>query len=339
MDVGVNYPWYDYGWDFGLGPPAWRGARTDPRWYDKFDGHLRYFQNLGIRVVRWFILADGLTYGTGADAPRRDTVTGQWVFDPPPAPPEFLQHFEEMLVRFETANGAGAPIQLLPVLIDFHFCQPVSPDSQSAISDSGWVKQGRADAINDAMKRTQFLDQVFEPLLAASRNHSRVIYAWELINEPEWITNGWHPGGASDLPVDEASMRDFLEDGKARIRSSGLKPTIGFATIDTLRLTGITTEINQFHHYPGGNKTLERSVFNPQYPGIVGEFATATSDFWPDLEGNGQSVLSRLRLTQAQGYPLALPWSFLAVDDHTSWTPATEHDIECFTQGSNCPGE
>ena len=77
MRVGVNFPWRDYGWDFGLGPSSWRGGLADPRWYPEIDGHLRHFQDVGISVVRWFILADGLTYGVGAEAPVPDrTVEG-----------------------------------------------------------------------------------------------------------------------------------------------------------------------------------------------------------------------------------------------------------------------
>jgi len=158
-----------------------------------------------------------------------------------------------------------------------------------------------------------------------------------LINEPEWITNGWDPNGRTNLPVDEASMRAFLDEGKSRIRNAGFKPTIGFASIATLRRTGITAEINQFHHYPGGVKRLERHVFNPQYPGIIGEFATATTDTWPELRRTGQTVLNRLKLSEAQGYPLAIPWSVHAEDPQTSWSTAVENDIECFTQGRNCP--
>ena len=69
MRVGLNYPWVDYGWDFGLAPPSWRGADRDPRWVGLIDDDLRRFQALGITVLRWFILADGLTYGSGNEAP------------------------------------------------------------------------------------------------------------------------------------------------------------------------------------------------------------------------------------------------------------------------------
>jgi hypothetical protein len=64
----VNYPWFDYGWDFGPAPPGWRQGRTTPFWYDALDGQLRHLEALGISVLRWFILADGLAYGSGVAA-------------------------------------------------------------------------------------------------------------------------------------------------------------------------------------------------------------------------------------------------------------------------------
>ena len=344
MQVGVNYPWRDYGWDFGVAPPGWRGDQADPRWYGTIDDHLQRFLNLGISVVRWFILADGLTYGTGNSAPYPDPAAeGEWRFDPPPPFPEIAQHFEELLQRFENINRiTPQPIRLLPVFIDFHFCEPgiAIPDQenpQAANPHPGWVKQGRSDAITDASKRQRFLDQAFDPLLRVSQTHADVIYAWELINEPDWVTNTWNPDGQSNHPVDAASMQAFIEEGKERVRAAGLKPTIGFASVDTLRKSGITADINQFHHYPGGRKTLERIGFDPRYPGIVGEFATSPADIWPELKKDGQTVLNRLRQVDIQGYPLAIPWSFLAEDQHTSWTADVERDLECFTQGRNCP--
>jgi hypothetical protein len=199
------------------------------------------------------------------------------------------------------------------------------------------VKQARTDAITDEIKRQRFLDQALDPLLRVSQRHQDMIYAWELINEPDWITNGWNPDGQTNHPVDASAMQAFIEEGKARVRAAGMKPTIGFASINTLLTTEITAEINQFHHYPGGRSKLGANGFDPQYPGIVGEFATAPGDIWPELKRKGQTALNRLRHVEAQGYPLAIPWSFLANDRHTSWTQETERDVECFTQGRNCP--
>ena len=155
MQVGVNYPWFDYGWDFGLGPPDWRGHRTTPRWYDEIDNHLEHLHELGISIVRWFILADGLTYGTGPDAPYLDPVSAEWRFTPQPISADALDHFAELLRRFTDFNAVhGNPIQLLPVLIDFHFCEagmpilsPAPANLEELRPNPEWVKQGRADCL------------------------------------------------------------------------------------------------------------------------------------------------------------------------------------------------
>ena len=172
MQVGVNYPWLDYGWDFGLGPPEWRGNRTTPRWYGEVNKQLEHLHDLGITVVRWFVLADGLTYGTGDSAPTLNG--GRWRFDPPVLGTDILEHFDELLQRISAFNTSRtAPVRLLPVLIDFHFCspgtmpvlQPDPVDPLGTVANPGWVKQGRADAILDPAKRRRFLDRVLGPLL------------------------------------------------------------------------------------------------------------------------------------------------------------------------------
>ena len=339
MLVGVNFPWLDYGWDFGLGPPAWRGTRTTPRWFDEIDGHLRHLHGLGVRVIRWFMLADGLTYGSGAAAPRSDPLDAQrWHFDPGPLDQLFIDHFSELLARVAAFNSrTSPPLLLLPVLVDFTFCQPgvlgvkkpnpVAPATQ--IEDPDWVKQGRAEAIADAGKRRRFLDAVLNPLLQASQAQRDTIYAWELMNEPDWVTNGWEPNGVGHLPVDADAMRAFLEDGKTRVRTAGFKPTIGFNRIETLQKSGVTAEINQFHHYPDKMRRLGQHVFDPRFPAIIGEFATAETDIWPEL-GNNQSVLARLKRIAGLGYPMALPWSYLQRDRHTTWTANVEHQLRTF---------
>ena len=344
MLVGVNYPWFDYGWDFGLGPPAWRGGRTIPRWYDEIDNHLALFHDLGLTVVRWFILGDGLTYGRGDAAPRPDPLRpGQWRFNPPPLDADHLAHFRELLVRFSRFNAnTDTPVQLLPVLIDFGFCEPgVRPvdaaDAADPMQDPGWVKCGRADILIDPSKRTRFFEGVLEPLLGLSQEHRDALYAWELMNEPDWVTNGWHPDHRNNHPIGEASMRAFLEDGKQRIRRARFKPTIGFSLLATLERSRITAEINQFHHYPAGARRLAPHTFSPEFPAIVGEFATAETDIWPELARTDQSVLARLTHLEALGYPLALPWSFRTKDTHTVWSSAVEQHIRAFNTAPRPP--
>jgi hypothetical protein len=339
MRVGVNYPWFDYGWDFGLGPPVWRGPRATPRWYDEIAQHLMQLYNCGIRIVRWFVLADGLTYGTGDQAPRLDSASAVWRFNPPPVESDILDHFKELLVRFTLFNeGRQDLIQLFPVLIDFHFCDPGMPildvdpaDPNLSVPSTDWIKQGRADAIADPATRLMFLDLVLEPLLQVSQQYGDVIYAWELINEPEWVTRQWH-GSRQDHPIEEEAMHDFLVEGTDRVRRAGFKATIGFARVETLLASGITADVNQFHHYPGGTRVLPPQLFDSRFPAIVGEFATAANDVWPELGLQRQTVFNRLLRAEAQDYPVAIPWSFLARDRHTAWSRSVERDVLAFTE-------
>jgi hypothetical protein len=339
MRVGVNYPWFDYGWDFGTPPPGWRD-REGPRWADHLDAHLERFLDLGIRVVRWFVLGDGLTYGAGANAPHLD-VSGRaprWRFEPPALDDAFLADFGALLERFARVNGAASTdrLALLPVLVDFKTFEP----GMWPVADTGWVKGGRADVVNEDAARQAFLERVLQPLLTVSQSvPPETLYAWEVMNEPEWITSGWHPHVLRRwLPVEGNAMRSFLEDAAGRIRQAGFKATIGFARVETIARTGLYADVNQFHHYTRGSRRLRRHKFSSEHPAILGEFATSSAeDRWPELEGTDQRVLNRLRTADRLGYPLALPWSFRAQDRCTSWNLTVEQDIACFTRDRDCP--
>jgi hypothetical protein len=340
VEVGVNYPWLDYGWDFGAAPPSWRSGRTVPRWFDIIDAHLDYFADLGISVVRWFILADGLAYGTGPTAPVPDPADpARWSFEPPAIEEAFLEHYAALLYRFAEAGGRGPrPLRLLPVFIDFHFCHPgtlpveVRSDESSRVSlDPGWIKGGRAQAIVDAPARRRFLEGSLAPLLDVSRAYPDVIYAWELINEPDWVTRGWSLNPLRRAPVPRAAMQAFLEEGRDLVQAFGFRSTIGFASSRTLRAASIQVDIPQFHHYPDGGRRLDDHT---RVPGIIGEFATTATDIWPDLRDADQTLLSRLRLAESRGYPLAIPWSFHGADRHSAWSADVEADLRRFTARS-----
>ncbi len=342
MDAGVNYPWFSYGWDFGPAPPGWRSG-TEPDWTAHLGQHLQYFAGLGISVVRWFILGDGLSYGTGGASPDPDPSTppdgASWRFGAPALAEEFQDQFEAVLQSFAASTTGSRPVRLLPVLADYKFCEPGAwpvtsedPALGKPVPDEGWVKGGRAEAITT--NRARFIEQVLGPLLDLSAGYRDAIYAWEVINEPEWVTRGWHPDGGNDHPVGESDMRAFLEESMSAIREAGFRCTVGFGMIETIRRTGLYADINQFHHYTDGSRCLERNPFDPGNPALVGEFATSTAeDTWPELRQRGQRVLERLKYAESQGYDLALAWSFQAADRHTSWTAATEDDIRRFTQG------
>jgi hypothetical protein len=345
MDVGVNYPWFSYGWDFGPAPPGWRSG-NNPDWVPHIGQHLEHLAAIGVRVVRWFILGDGLSYGSGPDAPKLDRIATAdmegWRFDPPALAAEFEEQFEAVLQSFAAQSTGLRPVRLMPVLADYKFCEPgvwpvveENPALGQGVPDKGWVKGGRAEATTTY--RLRFIDQVLRPLLRLCSAYRDAIYAWDVLNEPEWVTNGWHPDRRNDHPVSGSDMRAFLEDSMSAVREAGFKSTIGFSMIDTIRQTGLYADVNQFHHYTDGSRRLEPNPFDPRHPAIIGEFATSTAeDSWPELRGRGQRILERLKLAKSQGYALALAWSFQATDRHTSWTIEVENDIECFSQGRSC---
>src|SRR5262245_4191321 len=108
MLVGLNYPWMNYGWDFGVPPPGWRAAES---WQSEIREQLPRWRELGIRAVRWFILADGMSLSRPQPDPIWDL---DWRMDEVAAPEAaLLDDFECMLSCF------SPDVQVLPVVLDF----------------------------------------------------------------------------------------------------------------------------------------------------------------------------------------------------------------------------
>lgn len=317
MQVGINYAWKNYGWDFGLPPQKNSGSNWGARaaWQPTIEKELAEFVEIGFFCVRWFLLGDGTTYGVGAERPHLDPRgNGQWRFDSPPKiSDEFLEDFARLLRACEAAG-----IQLLPSLVDFHLCFP----GITIPGSDGIVKSGRQDVLIDPHKRAQFFDGVLRPLLRVAAEHRKSIYAFEVMNEPEWCTR--LPGVAGDLlspnkTVPLADMRAFLSEGASIINEAGFLSTVGFAMHPTLHLwdsPGLGLTLHQFHFY-AEPQLIPPHNFDPRWPVIVGEFATAPHRPWPDL-GGAQDVVSRLRHIEAKGYPAAFLWSANREEEHSA---------------------
>lgn len=344
--VGINYPWIDYGWDFGDPPAAWVNAQNLPAWREQKRKRIvedfTRFADLGLFAVRWFILPDGLNYGTGNEAPR--LINGHWSFDPLPSGHEFHRHLAEDF-EFVLQTCARLRLQLVPSLIDFHWCH----HGQVADAQCGIVKGGRADIINDETKRRLFLDAALEPLLEVSLRYPQAIYAWELMNEPEWVTATkplakYRP--EENKTVRQGAMFDFLHEGIGRINgkrlpngSSTFRSTIGFAHYDTLfdwdsAALGVT--LHQFHFYAQNDGKLPKHIFSSDYPCFIGEFATAVQKDWTDLKKKklGQTIPNRLNWIEEKGYPAAFLWSAQAVDVATNWTPREIEQTVAYIESS-----
>lgn len=334
MELGINYPWIDYGWDFGDPPLKWTGGMGVDEWRARkrrrIESDLRAFAELGLGAVRWFILGDGTNYGLGEEAPRR--AAGRWHFEPLPAAHPFHRQLTDDF-RFVLATCRQVGIRILPSLLDFQWAWP-----GVAVADgSGVVKGGRGQILTDPERRERFFATVFDPLLELSREYREEIVAWELINEPEWVIRRpwylfWQPPDPRRT-VGRGSMLDYLRAGIARIERVGggeLRSTVGFARARTIRewsLPGLT--LDQFHYYPDGLSGEDRLPTGLE-SAIVGELATA-ADFrpWPEL--GRQTLLDRLRLLEARGFRAAYLWSAGEEQvDATSWTPLEQGQVREF---------
>lgn len=178
-------------------------------------------------------------------------------------------------------------------------------------------------------------------MLEVSLRYPETIYAWELINEPEWVTTEQpleqhRPEENKTIPLDK--MLSFLRRGIGRINHKktpdgrqAFRSTIGFAHHDTLfdwNSAGLGATLHQFHFYAQKDGKLPPNVFSDEYPCFIGEFATAVQKDWADLKKRrlDQSVRNRLDLIEERKYPAAFLWSAQAMDVATKWTPDEVND-------------
>ena len=302
MILGANYPWLNYGWDFGLPPPAWTGGRSAQEFRAEqrrtIAADLRHAADLGLSVVRWFLLGDG------AGAPAAPGHSGVQ---------PLLDDFSAVLDLC-----AESRVQLLPSLIDYRWCLPaavVAPDV---------VQGGRASTLFDPRQRDLFLDGVLEPLLEVSRRRPAAIHAWEAMNEPEWAARAprW-----KFWDHRRSAMQAFLRDAVRRINTSGFVSTIGWAHWRTIRAW--KTEdwglgLQQIHYYAQGGAALPPARGVCDGPCLVGEFATSPDQPWPD---GARTLEQRVQRLRDAGYAGALLWSLRARDSATRWTPVEQAQI------------
>ncbi len=297
MIKGINYPWMDYGWDFGVPPGGWTGGQEQQEFRasrrTRIAADLQRLAGEGFSVVRWFVLADGL----GLPAEWEDESIRPLVSD-----------FEALLEQCEQAG-----IRLLPSLLDFHWCLP------AVTVGPGLLKGGRARVIRDPERRRSFLDQVLNPLLEVSRTRRASIFAWEVMNEPEWVTRertwrfweGLFPGRRT-VPL--PAMQAFLREAVQRINAAGFVSTIGWAhwrTIRDWKTEGWGIGLQQFHYYGQARRPLPPAGAVCSGPCLVGEFAAAPDPAWP---AGARSLEERLRRIEDAGYTGALVWSLNARD-------------------------
>lgn len=317
MVVGYNYPWAfnKYGLYFGPHPAEpWMD-----RWLDLFEKNLVEIGDLGLKVLRIFLLCGGENYGTLPSRP----LNGRAAFEPPrPIDAKFLEDLERML---SIVRSSKTGIKLVPSLVDFGFFGPI-------YGNSG----GRRDIARMDAAREAFFETALDPFLAVGKSYADQIYAWEVINEPYWnchfisppLYRSWR--ALPRIPLVRASeMKIFLTHALRRIEAAGFESTVGHRFYRDLKLWPGGTR-PQFHYYAKQFLWFADPGTIPEHAETAGAFIgeiDAGIDHgkpWPELNGVDRDperrIFERLLLLERKGYKLTLIWPELG------WSAPNETD-------------
>ena len=252
----------------------------------------------------------------------------------------------------------------MPVLLSFEFFHPVDWQ-QGGVASRGRNAFVFGDSGQDRGQIGRFLDATLSPLLEVSAEYPEAIEAWEVINEPDWSTEGGPVHARLDstgfdlMPktVPAPMMNALLHDAVGRIVEAGFVSSIGFKQADPKwisarlrhRLVKFADEgkyLHQVHHYPSLYEpgTLRPHKDLPIRPCIVGEMATIQGSpaglhiaWWRerlrDLRRAAdphQYLRRRLEIVEALGYPMALLWSARSRDMATDFGENVRRQIADF---------
>ena len=287
--IGVNLPWLNYGGDFGANHWQPAGGVGQPGRRAVLRDTLARIAGEGITRIRWFMLCDGRA---GLRMAPDGSLAGL---------DDFV--FRDADAAVEELGRAG--LSVIFVLFDFHWFRP-------AAVVNGVQTCGRAGLAADALPRALLLERVVAPLLERY-GRAPSILAWDVVNEPEWVTRGVRlPPRPSE--VLRAAMRDFIRDivGLIHQRTSHAA-TAGSASVRTLPLVeGLGLDVYQAHWYDRLDRRapLDRPVatLGLDRPLILGEFPT---------RGSRRMPAEIIEIARRNEYAGALAWSALSDDQVT----------------------
>jgi hypothetical protein len=289
--LGVNLPWRTYGCDFGAN--AWQPKGGLARATDRAALETVFARLAADRMrwVRWFLLCDGRA-GIVWDSERTPSGLDEHVLP-------------DLGAALDLARRNG--IQLVFVLFDFHWLRGARRKNNVRLG-------GHADVVADPIRRARLLDRIVDPILEWS-GRSDAVCAWDVINEPEWVTRGF---GARwwQSRVAAADMRAFIGAVVERIHArTAHQATVGLSNARGLPLVrGLGLDFYQVHWYDkhDAKSPLDRPVayLELDRPLLLGEFPT---------KGSARSVTSILNTARSMGYAGAVAWSALSTDDYSNY--------------------
>jgi hypothetical protein len=289
--VGANLPWISYGGDFGAN--AWRPDGGVHTRVDELARALDRTSTAGVRRIRWFMLCDG------RGGIRFASDGAPLGLDDP-----FYRDVDAAL-----AAAKDRDIEIMFVLLDFLWCDP-------ARLVEGVQLGGRGDVLRREAPRAALLEHILTPILERYGRDPQ-IFAWDVINEPEWATCGLGARRWSCVPLD--TMRAFVRDAAALVHQHTQQAvTVGSAAahwLDAWRDLGLDFYQAHWYEHLESRAPLARPVrdLGLDRPVLLGEFPSRLSS---------AEVRRILDTARAAGYAGGFFWSVLADDSATDFGAA-----------------
>jgi hypothetical protein len=218
--LGVDYAWKDWGRDFNS--KGW-----DVR-FKSFEADFDAMQARGVRTLRWWIYTDFIEAPLWSGKGKDLRCTGM--------PENWVANF---MKAAEAAQKRG--IRLYPVFSSF---------------DLGL--HGFREVVRNPETRKSFIENAVRPILKAAGT-SEAIFAWDVINEPEWLVqekdNGAPNKNLTDGPVSLQELRDYIREMAAEIHASAKQPvSVGSAGLKWSGLqfdffSGLKLDFFDVHYY------------------------------------------------------------------------------------------
>jgi hypothetical protein len=164
-------------------------------------------------------------------------------------------------------------LQVIPSII--HFQAFLDPLPTERVQGGALLARGRADVVEDSVKRKVFFENVLKQFLYLSAPYVEQIYAIEIMNEPIFNTKNVSPTEPhlGNRIIAQDVMRDFLSQACEMIENAGFESTVGHRFFDDC-LRYPTGTRAQFHYYPlpdYAQNTIEKVTTHIQIPGFVTE--------------------------------------------------------------------
>jgi hypothetical protein len=224
--VGVNYPWRDYGGDFGANVWGSHEGISTTAAMQEVDRDFYYLSSQNLTVVRWFMFCDGrggLTFAADGSVSGID----QYVLG-------------DMQAALTIAHKYK--IRVVFVILDYNFVQ-------KATWAAGQHMGGHRKVVEKPEYTLSLLNNALAPILKTF-GESPDIAAWEIINEPEWTMTAYPYWQTSKIGVQK--MQTFVRSTALFIKQHAKQPvTLGSASLSGLDYwDGCGLDFLEFHSYP-----------------------------------------------------------------------------------------